>query len=85
MRVDRVRKRGIKGLGQPLKSFRDNPKPFNKETINDNYLKNLGKIDIPEKGLNLKMRITFIVGLMLSFSLQGYLKIYLEDQTVNLI
>ena len=48
-RVDRVRKRGIKGLGQPLKSFRDNPQPFNKDTINDNYLKNLGKIDVPEK------------------------------------
>ena len=48
-KVDRVRKRGIKGLGQPLKSFRDNPQPFNKEIINDNYLKNLGKIDVPEK------------------------------------
>ena len=48
-KVDRVRKRGIKGLGQPLKSFRDNPPPFNKDTINDNYLKNLGKIDVPEK------------------------------------
>ena len=48
-KVDRVRKRGIKGLGQPLKSFRDNPDPFNNATINNNYLKDLGVLEIPEK------------------------------------
>ena len=48
-RVDRVRKRGIKGLGQPLKSFRDNPEPFVEKSSNDNYLKNLGVLEIPEK------------------------------------
>jgi len=48
-KVDRVRKRGIKGLGQPLKSFRDNPDPFNNATINNNYLKDLGVLEIPKK------------------------------------
>ena len=48
-KVDRVRKRGIKGLGQPLKSFRDNPDPFNNATINNNYLKDLGVLEIPNK------------------------------------
>ena len=48
-KVDRVRKRGIKGLGQPLKSFRDNPDPFTSTAINDNYLKDLGVLEIPEK------------------------------------
>jgi len=47
--VDRVRKRGIKGLGQPLKSFRDNPEPFTKKTTNNKYLKDLGVLEIPEK------------------------------------
>jgi hypothetical protein len=44
-----VRKRGIKGLGQPLKSFRDNPEPFTKKTTNNEYLKDLGVLEIPEK------------------------------------
>ena len=48
-KVDRVRKRGIKGLGQPLKSFRDNPDPFTNSSINDNYLNELGVLEIPEK------------------------------------
>ena len=48
-KVERVRKRGIKGLGQPLKSFRDNPEPFTKETFNNKYLKDLGVLEIPEK------------------------------------
>jgi len=48
-KVDRVRKRGIKGLGQPLKSFRDNPEPFTKKTINNEYLKDLGVLKMPEK------------------------------------
>ena len=48
-KVDRVRRRGIKGLGQPLKSFRDNPDPFNNSSINDNYLNDLGVLEIPEK------------------------------------
>ena len=48
-KVDRVRKRGIKGLGQPLKSFRDNPEPFTKETVNNKYLKDLGVLEMPEK------------------------------------
>ena len=48
-RVDRVRKRGIKGLGQPLKSVRDNPEPVVKKISNENYLKNLGVLEIPEK------------------------------------
>ena len=48
-KVERVRKRGIKGLGKPLKSFRDNPEPFTKETFNNKYLKDLGVLEIPEK------------------------------------
>jgi predicted amidohydrolase len=46
--VDRVRQRGIKGLGQPLKSFRDNPKYF-ESTLNKKYLEALGKLEIPKK------------------------------------
>tara|TARA_B100001250_G_scaffold265562_1_gene229043 strand:- start:400 stop:1239 length:840 start_codon:yes stop_codon:yes gene_type:complete len=48
-KVNRVRKRGIKGLGQPLKSFRDNPHPFINTVINDDYLEDLGVLEIPEK------------------------------------
>ena len=48
-KVERVRKRGIKGLGQPLKSFRDNSEPFTKRTTNSKYLKELGVLEIPEK------------------------------------
>ena len=48
-KVERVRKRGIKGLGQPLKSFRDNSEPFTKRTTNSKYLKELGVLEMPEK------------------------------------
>lgn len=48
-RVKRVRARGIKGLGQPLKSFRDNPNPFKKNKVNEEYLNTLGKLEIPQK------------------------------------
>ena len=48
-KVERVRKRGIKGLGQPLKSFRDNSEPFTKRTTNSKYLKDLGVLEMPEK------------------------------------
>jgi len=46
--VNRIRQRGIKGLGQPLKSFRDNPKYF-ESTLNEQYLETLGKLEIPKK------------------------------------
>ena len=48
-RVDRVRTRGFKGLGQPLKSFRDNPQPFVKQTLDEKYLDKLGVLDVPKK------------------------------------
>jgi predicted amidohydrolase len=48
-RVKRVRARGIKGLGQPLKSFRDNPNPFKENKVNEEYLNTLGKLEIPQK------------------------------------
>ncbi len=46
--VNRIRQRGIKGLGQPLKSFRDNPKYF-ESNLNEQYLETLGKLEIPKK------------------------------------
>ena len=46
--VNRIRQRGMKGLGQPLKSFRDNPKYF-ESTLNKQYLETLGKLEIPKK------------------------------------
>ena len=46
--VTKIRQRGIKGLGQPLKSFRDNPKYF-ESTVNEQYLETLGKLEIPRK------------------------------------
>ena len=46
--VNRIRQRGIKGLGQPLKSFRDNPKYF-ESTLNEQYLETLGRLEIPKK------------------------------------
>lgn len=48
-RVKRVRARGIKGLGQPLKSFRDNPNPFKENKVNEEYLNTLGELEIPQK------------------------------------
>ena len=50
-KVRRVRERGVKGLGQPLKSFRDNENiskimnNINKEE----YLSTLGKLKLPKK------------------------------------
>ncbi|HIE50080.1 MAG TPA: carbon-nitrogen hydrolase family protein [Gammaproteobacteria bacterium] len=48
-KVKRCRQRGLKGLGQPLKSFRDNPSPFLSNTQNQDYLDSLGNLDIPSK------------------------------------
>ena len=48
-KVKRVRKRGIKGLGQPLKSFRDNPYPFADLQPNEDYLNELGSLELPKK------------------------------------
>jgi predicted amidohydrolase len=46
--VDRVRSRGIKGLGQPIKSFRDNPDNFDNKR-NEDYLNTLGELELPKK------------------------------------
>ncbi len=49
-RVKRTRERGVRGLGQPLKSFRDNP--FIDTIIKNNenkYLDDLGKLETPNK------------------------------------
>ena len=46
--VNRTRLRGIKGLGQPLKSFRDHPKYF-EDSFNKRYLESLGKLELPKK------------------------------------
>ena len=48
-KVKRCRQRGLKGLGQPLKSFRDNPSPFLSNTQDQDYLDSLGNLDIPSK------------------------------------
>ena len=48
-KVKRCRQRGLKGLGQPLKSFRDNPSPFLSNTQDRDYLDSLGNLDIPSK------------------------------------
>ena len=47
--AEELRKRGIKGLGQPLKSFRDNPQPFIQQTWDKKYLDKLGVLDVPKK------------------------------------
>ena len=50
-KVRRVRERGVKGLGQPLKSFRDNEN-ISKIMNNINkegYLSTLGKLKLPKK------------------------------------
>jgi len=47
-KVDQIRRRGIKGLGQPLKSFRDNPF-YNNGEVNKDYLKSLGSLEMPKK------------------------------------
>ena len=49
-RVKRTRERGVRGLGQPLKSFRDNP--FIDTIIKNSenkYLDDLGKLETPNK------------------------------------
>ena len=43
-----LERRGIKGLGQPLKSFRDNPLNF-KDQKNEEYLNTLGSLELPIK------------------------------------
>ncbi len=48
-RVNKVRRRGIKGLGQPLKSFRDNSDPVSGISVNEDYLKDLGPLEMPKK------------------------------------
>ena len=48
-KVTRCRQRGLKGLGQPLKSFRDNSKPFKPKNQNTEYLDSLGELVVPPK------------------------------------
>ena len=48
-KVNRSRKRGFKGLGQPLKSFRDNPSPFKDTTNKKDYLDALGLVSVPDR------------------------------------
>ena len=48
-KVNRCRQRGLKGLGQPLKSYRDNSNPFKKDNQDKNYLDSLGKLEVPSK------------------------------------
>jgi len=48
-RVRRCRKRGLKGLGQPIKSYRDDPKPHLSEVSDTDYLNNLGDLEVPKK------------------------------------
>lgn len=50
--VRRQRRRGIRGLGQPLKSFRDQPVNFevyDRQNFNYDYLDSLGKLEKPKK------------------------------------
>jgi predicted amidohydrolase len=48
-KVRRCRKRGLKGLGQPIKSFRDDPKKDLAETSDNDYLEQLGSLEVPKK------------------------------------
>ena len=48
-RVRRCRKRGLKGLGQPIKSFRDDPKLHLSEVSDTGYLNKLGDLEVPKK------------------------------------
>ena len=48
-RVRRCRKRGLKGLGQPIKSYRDDPKQHLSEVSDPGYLKELGDLEVPKK------------------------------------
>ncbi len=51
-RVRRCRKRGLRGLGQPVKSFRDDPKLNLADEKDENYLTKLGPLEIPKKEKN---------------------------------
>ena len=48
-RVRRCRKRGLKGLGQPIKSYRDDPKQHLSEVSDTDYLNKLGILEVPKK------------------------------------
>jgi len=48
-RVRRCRQRGLKGLGQPIKSYRDNAFKELKDSLDKNYLKELGPLEKPKK------------------------------------
>ena len=48
-RVRRCRKRGLKGLGQPIKSYRDDPKHHLSEVSDTDYLNKLGDLELPKK------------------------------------
>ena len=48
-KVNRCRRRGLRGLGQPLKSYRDNSKPFNEDVHDHEYLDSLGELVVPPK------------------------------------
>ena len=48
-RVRRCRKRGLKGLGQPIKSYRDDPKQHLSEESDTDYLNKLGNLEVPKK------------------------------------
>ncbi len=48
-RVRRCRKRGLKGLGQPIKSYRDDPKRHLSEVSDTDYLNKLGILEVPKK------------------------------------
>lgn len=48
-RVRRCRKRGLKGLGQPIKSYRDDPKQHLSEVSDTDYLNKLGNLEVPKK------------------------------------
>ena len=51
-KVRRVRERGVKGLGQPLKSSRDNEniQKIMNNINNEKYFSKLGKLEVPKKG-----------------------------------
>ena len=51
-RVRRCRTRGLRGLGQPVKSFRDDPKPNLLNGKDEKYLTRLGPLEIPKKEKN---------------------------------
>ena len=48
-KVRRCRKRGLKGLGQPIKSYRDDPKQHLSEVLDTDYLNKLGDLEVPKK------------------------------------